>query len=436
MHRACFHGEVAEDAVQANFALVGGIPRWIFNKSNDDARQAMLDALTKISDIERMMRMLGYANLDSDENQSHRLIHLLPCGVCTQRTGATWDDWRVADRGHDDDTPTTVLTPDNASFYKPCLTVLASRWVAAQVHQQLAVASAERLRAVLAQPPTPGPMARVYGELLEPAALAVLEKGGDFACFAVGQEGSELTLNLPGRRVQYFSNLTKLSQMFTRDSTQLLVPCSESFTAIDVVLPGGLMANVTIDTQHDLKLYGAGSRSREGVLPVAAALGMRDGKIPFYWIVPQDTYDKLKRSRKTATQFRITIPEESAALAREVELQKAVENAVAGGELWKIRAALTSYRADMAEKKAEWSNMRARVQQYVLCISFRAPSPPAELHDTAPSMSSSAPLLTAGVGFGAGAAAAAAPAPNPTPAVNSGAEDDIDGAVSWSSAGG
>lgn len=36
----------------------------------------------------------------------------------------------------------------------------------------------------------------------------------------------------------------------------------------------------------------------------------------------------------------------------------------------------------------------------------------------------------------AGAAAAAAPAPNPAPAVNSGAEDDIDGAVSWSAAGG
>lgn len=65
------------------------------------------------------------------------------------------------------------------------------------------------------------------------------------------------------------------------------MPRSESFMAIDAVLPGGLLANLTINTKHDVKLRGKGTRSSEGLLPAAEALGIGDADdIPLYWVVP------------------------------------------------------------------------------------------------------------------------------------------------------
>jgi hypothetical protein len=108
------------------------------------------------------------------------------------------------------------------------------------------------------------------------------------------------------------------------------VPRSKSSTAIDAMLPGGLMTNVTINVKHDVKLRGRGNRSAEGLLPVAEALGVGSGSgdINQYWVVPAGRYEVLKRAANGVvggedSPFALIIPEEQDIRAKTKELEAA-----------------------------------------------------------------------------------------------------------------
>lgn len=69
----------------------------------------------------------------------------------------------------------------------------------------------------------------------------------------------------------------------------MLVPRSTKYAAIDAILPGNQLVNVTINDQHSLQLY---AKKDQGLARVAEALGLgtADKRITFFWVMPEDRY--------------------------------------------------------------------------------------------------------------------------------------------------
>jgi len=70
-----------------------------------------------------------------------------------------------------------------------------------------------------------------------------------------------------------------------------MVPSSDTFAAVDAILPGQRLANVTINTKHEILLYA--KHQKEGLVKVAGELGLDQPiqPIEFFWVLPQDRYD-------------------------------------------------------------------------------------------------------------------------------------------------
>jgi hypothetical protein len=66
---------------------------------------------------------------------------------------------------------------------------------------------------------------------------------------------------------------------------------------VDAVLPSKQLVNATVNTAHDFKLHATGKT--EGIIPVAEALGLTaDADIEFFWVLPRDRYDVMRRQAK------------------------------------------------------------------------------------------------------------------------------------------
>lgn len=363
MRDTCFPA-CSDSTLEQQYALVGGVPRGTFLLSNEKLDREVNGALTKV-DLEAMSREMRNPEIESDTSQSHRLLHMLPLGVAPPVDGAR-------------------VLPHELRFYSPWRLELASRQIAHRVYACLEADSAHQLHKLLAQPPSAEGLAGFYGGVYEQAALNVLSKGGSFKCLDM-QSGKEMPpLQLPrASKTEYFRDARELQALCGADRKQLLVPRSKSFTAIDAVLPGGLMTNVTINVKHDVKLRGRGNRSAEGLLPVAEALGVGSGSgdIKQYWVVPAERYEVLKRAANGAvggedSPFALIIPEEQDMRAKTKELEAAAaaaaKKSTGSVDAKAADAALQQYQAAMAPKVAEWEQLKRRVKHYVVCLQFTA----------------------------------------------------------------
>jgi len=168
---------------------------------------------------------------------------------------------------------------------------------------------------------------------------------------------------------------------FSKNKQQLLlIPRSKRFAAIDVVLPGGRMANVTTNTNHDVKLRGRGAVAGEGLLPCAAALGVPDDQpIDVYWIVPEERYEQLKRANNEladgAALFSPVLPEEQDMRAQMKKLTAAVDSATTKAAKKAAMDKLQEYEASKKASVEEWAKIKARVRHFIVCLQFKALSP-------------------------------------------------------------
>ncbi len=136
------------------------------------------------------------------------------------------------------------------------------------------------------------------------------------------------TLTLPQKsRRLCFNNASQLRSL-TRES--FAVPSSKTFAAIDAILPDAGLVNVTINVNHDLLLYAKGDK--QGLISVAAALGLSKGPIRFYWAMPKDRYNK--------------------AMAKGEPLKVTLGNIVAGDD----------------KKMATAAEYQSRIEQYLLLV--------------------------------------------------------------------
>jgi hypothetical protein len=254
--------------------------------------------------------------------------------------------------------------------------------VAGLVFQRLAAVESQQLHTILTQPlSSSGILNAFYGELYEPAAIAVLQQGGTFKRLDCSAKVEDPAWRLPkSSEVTAITGVADLKLKFDKNKQQLLIPRSKRFTAIDVVLPGGLMANVTINTNHDVKLRGKGALADEGLLPCAAALGVPDDKpIDMYWIVPDECYQQLKRANNVlargAALFPLVLPEEQDMRAQVMKLTAAVNRATTDAAKKAATGELEEYKDSKKASEAEWAKIKARVRHFIVCLQFNALSP-------------------------------------------------------------
>lgn len=237
MHGTCFP-YVSEADVRARYLLCGGIPRFVFTFSCEKLELEIQSAMTRV-DLEAMVEEMDSPIIETETNQSHRLLHMLPCGVTD---GAA------------------APPPSSLKFYEPSRLELATSEVASRVYTKADRTAKLQLHKLLAEPPSSPARAAFYQSLYESAVLAELEKGCTLTCWDAKADSSG-TLTVPRCTRTYVDSITALGSAHAADSQQLLVPRSKGFTAIDAVLPGGRLAQITGTLRHDVKLFGRGSHS-------------------------------------------------------------------------------------------------------------------------------------------------------------------------------
>ena len=248
----------------------GGIVRYVLGKHDRESQLLLEDSLTAVS-LEGLFFHLGARVIESDDNASHRLLHLKPAGVL---------------EGAD-----TFSNPYDASSYSLSHTVLASTFVKTRLLQCMQQRHFEHLNWVLAQPIATPSFARLYWELYEMGAIAKLLKGGEFDVFDCSTGTLVMGgLVVPPSEKVIFRDAGDLARVHAsrQGLPALYVPGSSSYTAVDAVLPGNALVNFSIDVSHE---------SGEGAAPVADALGVA-GDIAFYWALPKEKFEKACKAGK------------------------------------------------------------------------------------------------------------------------------------------
>lgn len=365
MHDTCFPG-ISEATVRENYALAGGIPRAVFTETPASLRADVTGALKKVINLDDVVRQMRVRSIEYVTSFSHRSIHMLPRGALPCIPGEL------------------RLSPRSLEFYEPAGLDFASRMVAQRVYAALDDRSVHRLHALLSSGPSSDVNAAIYSKLYEPAALSVLNKGCKLTCRNM-QTGALSLLDVPPSAERVFNTVSDLAELFAADSKQLLVPSSKSFTAIDAVLPGGRLAIVTVNLEHDVQLRGRGTRSSEGLLLAHEGLYPLAGPasdIELYWILPPSRYAELARlDAGDAMPFPLIIPEEQDARAEEARLARAAKlaarRASAPRARVKVRAAamkavqdLVDFRTALHPRAETWKVLKKRVKHFAVCLLF------------------------------------------------------------------
>jgi hypothetical protein len=82
MQPSCFPhlaARLGDGRVWARFDSVGGVPRFVFNRLNDDLRAYLKNGISRIL-IERLDDFIGEATIESDSIVSQRVIHIKVAG--------------------------------------------------------------------------------------------------------------------------------------------------------------------------------------------------------------------------------------------------------------------------------------------------------------------------------------------------------------------
>ena len=278
MLRTCFQHLVPQEAlVWERYSKWGGIVRYVLAKQGQSSQNLLLASLTSI-DLDDLIFHLGAEEIEGDDKASHRLLHLKPAG-------------EVQGEG-------VFLEPYSFDSYALVRTELASKYVLGLVFSAMKQRHLQRLQSLLAQPIFSLSSAKLYGEVFERGAAAVLLKGGDFEAFDCAAAAT-VSVHIPPSTQHVFSNVDDLRLAHSARKGQHITftPSSPTFTAVDAVLPGRRLANFTIDLKHELKMTGQASKGGEGVALVADALGI-SGEIVFYWLLPRERFQMACKAKK------------------------------------------------------------------------------------------------------------------------------------------
>lgn len=274
-----------EAGVWARYDTVGGIPRYVFNKIDDDLPAMLRMAVTRVL-VENLEDFIGVAEIESDHVISHRLVRIRPVGEVEAEAREPFD----AAAPH-----IGFAEPQRVESYAAARTELASPLAADLVVAEAARRRLKTVRSILAQPPD-ATLAQLYGALFEPAARRALAAGGAFEMWSLTEGCNVGPLVLKPSTLVSFASAAALgfdakarAAAGALDTT-IFAPRSANFTAVDAVLGHGqALINFTVNVRHTLLRYNAAGT--EGVEPVADALGLGDD-VTFIWVLPRVRFNE------------------------------------------------------------------------------------------------------------------------------------------------
>ena len=256
MRVACFP-HVSEADAKERYTRWGGIPRYVLAHTGVE-RRSLEGAINDVQVGDLSVAFDEPGERDNDSKGSHRVFH-------------------IKVHGEVDDT----LRTDDPAFYKFLTRDFASSYVANEVAQRATALQRAEMVRLFNKSEGYREMAVARGHLFEALALERLSFGGRFPVRKLGapaSQGGEFLELPPARRRKFHS----LDTALPADDAQL-EPASKSFSAIDAVLVGRRLANVTCSKSHGIVLRGV--RRKTGLEEVALRLGLQ-GVIEFFWIVP------------------------------------------------------------------------------------------------------------------------------------------------------
>ena len=270
--RICFP-EIDESGVLERFERWGGIPRYVLAKLDRDA-QTQLESAARSVTLDQLLAHAEALEISDRQDLSHRLLHIKLAGEV--------------------DTSIPIYSPD---FYTNVRSELASNYVSGLVYAAAAASKRSQLIALISSEEKSRAFSVMRGHLFEQEALKVLEVGGRFLVRQLSPTGavkSKFKKFAPSDKMM-FGTIEELTGNLRDYPRALHVPRSKSQCAIDAILPGGLPANATLNVNHGIRLEG---KKRAGLAGVLAAMGCGEGDTkpaPFYWLVPPDVFDALRR---------------------------------------------------------------------------------------------------------------------------------------------
>lgn len=297
MRRVAFPS-MDEGAVTSRVQLWGPIPRYAFERTTSIQLGDLVERLARLSaeSIAEAARKVGTVGSAIDKGDlPHRLFLVHARGE------------------HDMD-----LSPSKAEYYsigqvRPASPALA-RWFLERAIQDREWRAGLFFASTVHNPAAGSPR----GTTFEKLAIAALEHGGTFRIRKLGGNSqrnskSGTSITIPRQEILQYSSLTELEALGDRRNHKLLVPAQKTNEAVDALLwrpdtERHVPVNFTVSPAHGIKLSAQGS----GLLGTARALGWtpeqgwprrpntqragRDLKIKFFFIVPQEEFEKGRTS--------------------------------------------------------------------------------------------------------------------------------------------
>lgn len=365
MRDTCFPSVSDEDLMQ-KYNLIGGIPRFVFWYSRHELNYDIDWSLAFVG-LDAIAAEASVAEIEDDTLRSDTVMRMIPRGTAGSAESAG-------------------LSPCEQEFYAPARVELASREVVRRTFVATVWRDRARLYTRMAESLASGYFARFYADLFEPAAVDLLRQGGTFKWLDLQiRSTGELTIP-PATAVEYFDDPGDLRRQFEPAEECLYASRNRNVTAVDAVLPGGLLANVTINLRCESLVSAHGARSIEGVLQAAAALrdGVDDGKeVTLYWFMPMERFDDLRRTLGSGSPslLDLVVAEEQDAIDKEKHLrvdleqaQKSLGSAASPEGAAVVQAAgerLRKHQEAISEKALAWTNLKQRVKVFAVQLQLQ-----------------------------------------------------------------
>jgi len=151
----------------------------------------------------------------------------------------------------------------------------------------------------------------LYGKILEKYFLYELEHRKETAftirkLLDTGKITAEETLTIPSDAVvKTFTNIHELGQLYNENPSNIFIPQSTTFCAIDGILPQQRFFNVTINDKHPLHMVSKNESKNAGLLQIAKSIGLPCSNsspantekpiVQFYWVVPDAIYKTITK---------------------------------------------------------------------------------------------------------------------------------------------
>eukprot|EP00158_Paraphelidium_tribonemae_P001817 Partr_v1_DN24849_c2_g2_i1_m29800 putative crinkler (CRN) family protein len=248
---------------QERFSVLGGIPRYVFEITNQSATD-ILQAACKQCDLKDCIKIVGLDSSITDKSKVvHSLVHI---------------------------TSTHPFTKSSVTYAsETALDIIVANKGAEAKHKM-----AELLESSAGNPLT----ASLCGYIFEPYAFELLEKGGDFTCRQLVHGNKKLkpadtVLTIPPS-TRMVADKVELAQ----NQNKLYIPKTKNYTAIDAWIPGIGAFQMTVGKTHDIK---------GGVQDQLALLGLNSKKL--YWLLPPLYYNSFtKKTPQDIDQYAVRIP--------------------------------------------------------------------------------------------------------------------------------